>query len=271
MKEEYEQLIIEDPEILEMNNIFEKISNKYKNKFDEYLLKATLDKKLNNYAGKGKVEETIEDKLFVYFYYPLCYIEKGNKIIDIEFLVKPIFLDEKEKKKFSFWVCSFNYLKEKLQSLGYKQAKINKQILFPVNEFQQDKDSNGSSSESFDLDIKLMNYEVIISKKTFSLENIFDESQKLFDPTINLENIKEYRKDLNMSKTIDKNKDKFQFNKYYITDLRNFIKRKNNLFYYFYNEKSGLTFSLLQLLEINRELMKTRYFYFNSNYIEEYN
>ena len=38
----------------------------------------------------------------------------------------------------------------------------------------------------------------------------------------------------------------------------------------FMNEKSGLTLSLLQLLERNRELFNTRYFYFNSEYIEKY-
>jgi hypothetical protein len=51
--------------------------------------------------------------------------------------------------------------------MGFKQAKINKKKLFPENE--EDKGSNGSSSETLDdkdnLDIKLINYEVKVTKK----------------------------------------------------------------------------------------------------------
>ena len=36
------------------------------------------------------------------------------------------------------------------------------------------------------------------------------------------------------------------------------------------DEKSGLTLSLLQILEKNRQLFNTRYFYFNSEYIKKY-
>ena len=160
--------------------------------------------------------------------------------------------------------------------MGYKEAKINKEKLFPEKEEQDGKGSNGSSSESFDnkanLDIKLINYEIKVTENIFSLENIFDESQKIFfyDDKNKFENIKEYRKDLNMPKTINKNKDKFIFNQNYITDLRDFLENKNGLYCYYYNEKSGLTLSLLLILEKKRELISTRYFYFNSQLFKKY-
>ena len=132
MEVKNEKLIIQD-EILEMDAIFEKISNKYKNKSDEYLLKETLDAKLGDCIEKGNERDEIQEEVFLNFDFLYCYIEKNNKKICIEFLVKARFIDE-EKRKFSFWVCSFNYLQEKLLSMGYKQAKINKKKLFPENE-----------------------------------------------------------------------------------------------------------------------------------------
>ena len=260
MEGQNEKLIIQDNEILEMNDIFEKISNKYKNKSDDYLLKTVLDEKLRNCIGKEEVKDEIKEGIFLNFDFLYCYIEKDNKKIFIEFLVKARFID-KEAKIFSFWVCSLNYLKEKLQSMGYKQAKINKKKLFPENEEQEDKSSIGYSKNG--LDIELINYEVKVTKNIFSLENIFDESQKIFDPIINFENIKEYKKDINMPKTI--NKDKYKFNRNFITDLRDIMENKNGLYCYFYNEKSGLTFSLLQILEKNRELFNKRYFFLIRN------
>ena len=271
MERQNEKPIIKDNEILEMDDIFEKISNKYKNKSDQYLLKTVLDEKLRNCSDKDEVKDEIKKDVFLHFDFPYCFIEKGNKTILIKFLVKARFRDE-EQNIFSFWVCSFNYLKEKLQSLGFKQAKINKKKLFPENEEQEDKSSNGSSSESLDnkngLDIKLINYEVKVTKFIFSLENIFDKSQKISNPAINFENIEEYKKDLKLPKTI--NKDKFKFNKNFITDLRDFMEKEDGLYCYYYNEQSGLTLSLLQILEKNRKLFKTRYFYFNSEYIKNY-
>ena len=69
--------------------------------------------------------------------------------------------------------------------MGCKQAK---KKLFLENEKQEDKGSNGSSRESLYnkncLDIKLINYEVKVTKNIFSLENIFNESQKIFDPIL---------------------------------------------------------------------------------------
>ena len=274
MEGQNEKLIIQDNEILEMDDIFEKILKKYKGKSNEYLLKEELEEKLSNFMleGKGKVIDEIKKGVFLNFFYPYCFIEKDNKKIYIEFLVKAQFINE-EKKKFSFWVCSFDYLKEKLQSLKFKQAKINKKKLFPQNEEQEDKGSNGSSSESVEnkinLDYQLINNEVKVTNYIFSLEDIFDESQKIFNPAINFENIENYKKDIYMPKTI--NKDKLKFNINYLTDLRYFMRNKDGLYCYFYNENSGLTFSLLQILELNRELNNTRYFYFKSEYIKKYN
>ena len=275
MKEEYEyeQLIITDPEINEMDQIFEKICNKYKNESDEYLLKSVLDLKKGDYLFEGRKIDKIQEEIYFVFDYFYCYLEKGKKKIIIKFLVKVNFIDEEKKKKFSFWVCSLDYLKEKLKSMGYKQAKLNKKILFPEKEKKDDKGSSGSSSESLDnmneLDNKLINYEVKVAANIFSLENIFDESQKIFFSN-KYENIKEYRKDLNMPKTIIKNKDKFILNNHYSTDLSEIEENKNGVSYYYYNEKSGLTLSLLLILEKNREIFKTRYFYFNSLYIYKY-
>ena len=189
-------------------------------------------------AGKEKVKDEIKKDVFLHLDYPYCYIEKDNKKIFIEFSVKAKFIDE-EKKSFSFWVCGFDYLKEKLQSLGYKQAKINKKKLFPKNKEQEYKGSNGSSSEPLDdrigLDNELIKYDVKVTKIIFNLENIFDESQKIFNPAVNFENGEKYKKDLKMSKTINKNQ--FIFNNNFITDLRKIMKNKNDLYFYFYKEK----------------------------------
>ena len=271
MEEQCKELKDKDTQVSEMDNIFEKISDKYKDKSDEYLLKKQLDNLLENNCLV--IKEEIEKGVFFIMDYPLCYLKRDNeKPLRIQFLVKAKFIDE-NKKKFSFWVCSFQYLKIKLQSMGYQEAKINKKKLFSEKEEQKDKESNNSSSESLDdnseLDTELINYEVKVTKNPFSLENIFVKSQKLFNPFDNIENIEEYKKDLNISKSID-NKE-FKFNKDYATDLIEiFEKNIKNIYFYFYNGKSGLTLSLLQRLEKERTIFNLRYFYFNSEYIEKY-
>ena len=272
MESQNNKQIIQDQEILEMDSIFEKISNKYKNKKDEYLLKKVLDEKKASYIGREKTSEEIEKGAFLSFDYPHCYLEKDNKTIFIKFLVKARFLDSENNKRFSFWVCSFDYLKEKLQSMGYKRAKIGKDKLFVEDEEKKVKGSRSSSGESLEnsneIDIKLKK-EVNVYQNIFSLENIFDKSQEIFNPAISFKNIEDYEKDIEIPET--KNKDKLKFNKNYITDLTEIIMdKKNGLYCYFYNKKSGLTLSLIQLLEKNRKLIKTRYFYFNSEYINKY-
>ena len=255
MQDQNNKKIIHDQEISEIDIIFEKISNKYKDKKDEYLLKKVLDEKKTNYIGSEKTSEEIEKGIFFSFDYPYCYLEKNNKTIFIKFLVKARFFDSENNKRFSFWVCSFDYLKEKLQLMGYKKAKIGKDKLFVENNIDN-------------IDIKLKDKEVNVYKNIFSLENIFDKSQEIFNPTISFKNIADYEKDIEIPET--KNKDKLKFNKNYITDLREIMEKENGLYCYFYNEKSGLTLSLLQILEKNRELLNTRYFYFNSEYINKY-
>ena len=47
-----------------MDDIFEKILNKYKNESDEYLLKTELFAKLKNYINKGKVKDEIKEGYF---------------------------------------------------------------------------------------------------------------------------------------------------------------------------------------------------------------
>ena len=272
MESQNNKQIIQDQEISEMDSIFEKISNKYKNKKDEYLLKKVLDEKKASYIGREKTSEEIEKGAFLSFDYPHCYLEKDNKTIFIKFLVKARFLDSENNKRFSFWVCSFDYLKEKLQSMGYKRAKIGKDKLFVEDEEKKVKGSRSSSGESLEnsneIDIKLKK-EVNVYQNIFSLENIFDKSQEIFNPAISFKNIEDYEKDIEIPET--KNKDKLKFNKNYITDLTEIIMdKKNGLYCYFYNKKSGLTLSLIQLLEKNRKLIKTRYFYFNSEYINKY-
>jgi len=101
MKDQNEKQIIQDTEILEMDDIFEKILNKYKNESDEYLLKTELFAKLKNYINKGKVKDEIKEGVFLNFDLVYCYIEKGNQKIFIDFLVKARFIDE-EKKNFLF-------------------------------------------------------------------------------------------------------------------------------------------------------------------------
>ena len=102
MKTEYENLVIKDSEIIEMNQIFEQISNKYKNESDEYLLKSVLDAKLEEFMCKGKKKDEIQEGISFVFDSFFSYIEKGDKKIFINFLVKANFIDDKKKKNFLF-------------------------------------------------------------------------------------------------------------------------------------------------------------------------
>ena len=200
-----------------------------------------------------------------------------NKKIDIEFLVKANFKDD-EKKEISFWVCSLEYLKEQLMNLGYKEAKImkknKKKTLFSENEEQEnkDKESGASSSESFEdkntnLDDELFENEVRLSKNPLNIENIFNSAQNIFNPLINMDNIKDYLYDLNLQK---QNYEKLILNEEYFNYLKDIwkINHKNNI--YCYNQISGVTLSLLQILELKREVFGTRYFHFNCEKIDKY-
>ena len=200
-----------------------------------------------------------------------------NKKIDIEFLVKVKFKDD-EKKEISFWVCSLEYLKEQLMNLGYKEAKIikkkKKKTLFSENEEQEnkDKESGAPSSESLEdndtnLDDELFENEVRLSKNPLNIGNIFNSAQNIFNPLVNMDNIKDYLYDLNLQK---QNYEKLILNEEYFNYLKDIwkINHKNNI--YCYNQLSGVTFSLLQILEQKREVFGTRYFHFNCEKIDKY-
>ena len=164
-----------------------------------------------------------------------------------------------------------------MNSLGYAKPKLIKTNLF-LNKKEEseinDNDSNNSSSESLEnqinIDTYLMKYKILVSgNKNFNLKDIFKKSQDVFDPFDNINNIGLYKKDLNISKSIDISE--IQFSEKYITNLKDYIlKNNNNIYSYYYNEKSGLTFSLIQILEKYRQLSDLRYFYFNAEKIEKY-
>ena len=198
-----------------------------------------------------------------------------NKKIDIKFLVKAKFKDD-EKKEISFWVCSLEYLKEQLMNLGYKEAKIikKKKILFSENKEQEnkDKESGASSSETLEdkntnLDIELFENKVRVSKNPLNIGNIFNNAQNIFNPLVNMDNIKDYLYDLNLQK---QNYEKLILNEEYSNYLIDIceINHKNNI--YCYNQISGVTLSLLQILEQKREVYGTRYFHFNCEKIDKY-
>ena len=270
MKDEEKDFKDKLAKISEMDNIFSKISNKYKDESDKYLLK----KKLDNLSNEKRTQcleskEKIEKDIFFHFKYPYFYLKKGNEeSINIEFLVESKFIDE-DKKKFSFWVCSFKYLKEQLNLLGYNQAKINKKKLFSENEEEKNEGSSESVDDQSDLDNELINYTVKVTKSYFNLNEIFDKSQKIFNPFNSIEYIEDYKKDLNIPKSLTF-KPTFKFNLNYATNLKNIFKKNNDIYSYFYNEKSGLTLSLFHILETNREIFNLRYFYFNSEYLKKY-
>ena len=177
-----------------------------------------------------------------------------------------------QKKNFSFWVCSFEFLKEALQCLGYKEARLikKKKILFSEDD-KIDK-ASGSSSESFDdkttLDIDLVQNEVRVHKNPFNLEKTFEKSQKIFNPVVSNENLGDYFHDLILPKNI--NESNFVCNKNYLTLLNKIFNNNYNNHFYFYNANSGITLCLLQIFEHYREINQTRYFHFNCEYLNKY-
>ena len=260
-------------ELQKMNSIFKKVSDKYKDQKEEYLLNKTVKELIDGIISSNKeFKEEIEKDTYFLFDNPTLYIQTGKKKYFIEFLVEAKIFDD-NGKEFSFWVCSYDYLKEKLQDMGYKEAKLNKKALFKNIE-ENGKDTDNSSSETiesqYNLDIKLTQYEVKANKCILSLEDIFSKSQEIFAPLDNTDNINSYIKDLNIPKSI--NNSNFKFNNNYRTDLFDIIcSHKNCITSYFYNEKSGLTLSLLHALEKSRKLKEDfRYLYLNSEYIKRY-
>ena len=224
MKEKEKEKIFAN--IRKMDNIFQRIFHKYKINSESYISKDRINELINNSVNdKTKNIEYIENDIYFKFSFPLFYIKtKEEKFIEINFLVYTNFITE-DKETFSFWVCSYEYLKQKLNSLGYAKPKLIKTNLF-LNKKEEseinDNDSNNSSSESLEnqinIDTYLMKYKILVSgNKNFNLKDIFKKSQDVFDPFDNINNIGLYKKDLNISKSIDISK--IQFREKYITNL----------------------------------------------------
>ena len=117
-------------ELEKMNRIFKKVTDKYKDKDDKYLLNEKVTKLINDIISSNKeFKEEIEKDTYFIFDNPTLYIQTGKKKYFIKFLVETKIFDD-NGKEFSFWVCNYDYLKEKLQDMGYKEAKINKNTLF---------------------------------------------------------------------------------------------------------------------------------------------
>ena len=265
-----------------MNGILEKIFIKIKNRFNDETSKYYLNDDLksryfNNQKPRSAIREEIENGISFIVYYPFfCLKLSEHQSLDIQFLVNATFIND-DNEKFNLWICSFQYLKDTLQSLGYKEAKLKKKkkILFSENNEinTNDKDSNGSSSESIivndnELGQDLVEYEVKVYKNPITHLNIFDRAQKPFNPFENNENLEDYIYDLDLPKSLDKSK--FVINENYLLDLTNILDRKNYKSIYLYNQKSGVTLCLLQMLEIQKELYESRYFHFNAEFIENY-
>ena len=99
MDKQYEKEL--EKEIRKMDEIFEKISNKYKDESEEFLFKAKLNNLINKKFLPCKTE-VIKRGIILSFEKPLCFLKISNKTpIRIEFLIKCNFVDE-EKKNFLF-------------------------------------------------------------------------------------------------------------------------------------------------------------------------
>ena len=97
-----------------MNRIFKKVSDKYKDKADKYLLNKKVTKLINDIISSNKeFKEEIEKDTYFLFDNPILYIQTGKENYFIKFLVETKIFDD-NGKEFSFWVCSYDYLKEKL-------------------------------------------------------------------------------------------------------------------------------------------------------------
>ena len=255
-----------------IENIFQKIFDNYKNGLpyilDAWNLCTSKNKKSTNETDYLAFENDISFNTR----YPYTYLKKEDKFLRICFLIKGNFINE-ENQNFSYWICSYDYFVEKIKYLGYKEAKINKKKIYSMGEETKDDNSKisniSSSSESLDdkntFEKILLEKIIKLKKNPFNLHQIFEKSQKIFNPVESIDEIDEYKKDLNINKNIDKSK--FTFNYSYTTDLTNLFNNSQTQ-YYIYNEKSGLTLSLFQILETNRDLFKSKYFYFNCKFLK---
>ena len=110
MKEKEKEKIFAN--IRKMDNIFQRIFDKYKINSESYISKDRINELINNSVNdKTKNIEYIENDIYFKFSFPLFYIKtKEEKFIEINFLVYTNFITE-DKETFSFWVCSYEYCK----------------------------------------------------------------------------------------------------------------------------------------------------------------
>ena len=267
-----------------MDSIFEEIFNKlkrekdtyissnrfieiYKEKKDEKNIKSTVlyNNNLNNIndTNRDSLEIILNNGLKLYLKYEQAYLKDNNNTLIILFLIKANFLDNIDNTILSHWVCSFDFLIEKIKKLGYNNAKITKNITLISDKEKVTNDSSSPSIEDFNENL-IINNDIILKKDSFNLENIFKKSLNYLDLAFDLNNIDEYRKDLHIDKNLNKNECIFNFN--FLFDLSEY-KRKikfRDVDYYLYNSKSGITFSILQFFEDKRKMLGKKYFYFNT-------
>lgn len=270
-----------------MDLIFEEIFNKLKRENDTYIsskrfieiYEEKIDEKsigskelsvlnnnnLNNIndTNRDSIEIILKNGLKLYLTYEQAYLKDNNNTLIILFLIKANFIDYIDKNILSYWVCSLDFLIEKIKNLGYNNAKITKNITLISNKEKVTNDSSSPSIEDFNENLIIYN-DIILKKDSFNSENIFKKSFNYLNLAFNLNNIDEYRKDLHIDINLNKNERIYNFN--FLFDLSEYIKKMKfqGVDYYLYNAKSGITFSILQFFEDKREMLGIKYFYFNT-------
>ena len=270
-----------------MDLIFEEIFNKLKRENDTYIsskrfieiYEEKIDEKsiepkelsvlnnnnLNNIndTNRDSLEIILKNGLKLYLRYKKAYLKDNNNTLIILFLIKANFIDYTDKNILSYWVCSLDFLIEKIKNLGYNNAKITKNITLISNKEKVTNDSSSPSIEDFNENLIIYN-DIILKKDSFNSENIFKKSFNYLNLAFNLNNIDEYRKDLHIDINLNKNERIYNFN--FLFDLREYIKKMKfeGVDYYLYNAKSGITFSILQFFEDKRKMLGIKYFYFNT-------
>ena len=254
------------------DEIFEKLKDENddfisSNKIEELFLKKKKENKNNNLNNPNEISKNYKinilqnNGLKLYINYEQAYLKDDKNTLIIYFLIKANSLDPIKNEKFEFWVCSYDFLIEKIKILGYKNAKMNKQIL--ISDKEKDFiDSSSPSSESLN-ENQIINNIIIIKNESFNVENIFKKSLNYLNLADNLDYIEDYRQDLHINRNI--NKKNYIFNYDFLFDLNKIFRQKlEDIDYYFYNSKSGISFSILQFFEDKRKMLNKKYFYFNT-------
>ena len=267
-----------------LKKIFDKInigkqSYVSKERIEEFINENTQNEENNlvklNSKNILQIDE-FENKFIIYLTYPNITLKdiNENKSLSIKYLIKVKFVNE-ENDLFESWICSNEFLLEKIKYMGYKEAKIGITKIFSEKQKEENNsnksNSNSPSTESIDFSIniekELISEKFIYLKKEFfNLDNIFKKSKNFFafknqmcknNP---LNEINQYKNDLNITDFV--NKKNFKCNTNYINDL-DFLNFKKGLNYYLYNMKSGTTFSIFQHFENIRIIHNIKYFYCN--------